>query len=694
MSALAVLLFLSGLVEQGNTSVFSLDGHANIMAEEHFGIINGKATVGVNYTDVVSVRGVWAPPYVSSDYALDLRVSGEAIPASSYSWLPFEVWRSGSAKGLSVSSASTLIYGHRGGLVTIGFRNESDKAQEVPISVSVSGTLDRTDTWEFARAESKSPAARTVDGGTLVMEQGPCVLVTRTELNGATWNAETSAWNASVSLEPGKEATFHVAFALGGKQEALDSCAAIMSNPQEARASARKEFGRLENELFERLPRFSSNNESLVRLYNRSLVHFITNRWDVPEFRLHRYYSTGSIRGGCVCDYLWNFGEVWEILPLFDPEANREHIKQFLKIDLTKHFAFLPVTGEGFGPWYPVNQEKIIGLIYFYVKNTGDLGFLDEQVEGKSVYDWVILNAMYGDDPVRAVELIDYGPSNSHLELRRGYPYNHVMPDLNGRRYWNYLMAAQLAEASGKPAPPLRERAAELKSALKERLWNPELKWFHFLNEKGEKDSRLTVQMFKLFGSGVLDAEEEAGLLSHLNEKEFLSEQGLHSMSKTDIAYDQVDIDNGGGGICTSFVPQIAERFYKSGHASEADDLFRRTLWWGERMPYWGDSLVANAIDYRRDTPLQCTVDGVAVAQCIIFGMFGVDAGIGGDIVFHPHAPDFASTMRLEGVRIRGVAFNVSVADGAFSVASGDQSVGARIGETVRWNAGTKRLVK
>src|SRR5690606_4129057 len=116
----------------------------------------------------------------------------------------------------------------------------------------------------------------------------------------------------------------------------------------------------------DRLPTLESDNESLVRLYNRSLVHMITNRWEVPQFVLNPYYATGSIKGGCVCNYLWNYGENWEIMPLFDPEAVKSHIKQFLSINLTELFAFLPITGEVFGPWYMVNQEKILGSIYYY----------------------------------------------------------------------------------------------------------------------------------------------------------------------------------------------------------------------------------------------------------------------------------------------------------------------------------------
>jgi len=185
-----------------------------------------------------------------------------------------------------------------------------------------------------------------------------------------------------------------------------------------------------------------------------------------------------------VPDSRGTFGKTWEILPLYDPRAAREHIRQFLKTDL----------------------------------------------------EHVIANALYGDDPSKPVRLIDYGSSNSHLELRRGYPYKHVMPDLNGRRYANYLMASRLADLAGKPAPHLRQRAESLKVLLKQALWNPRTRWFDFRDAQGRTDSRWTVLVFKLFGSGVLDGEQEAGLLGHLNEREFLSEFGLHSLSKTDIA--------------------------------------------------------------------------------------------------------------------------------------------------------------
>jgi hypothetical protein len=290
---------------------------------------------------------------------------------------------------------------------------------------------------------------------------------------------------------------------------------------------------------------------------------------------------------------------------------------------------------------------------------------------------------MYGDDLAKPVALIDYGPSNSHLELRRQYAYNHVMPDLNGRRYANYVLASQLAEAAGKPAPYLCQRAEALRGVLKERLWDPRTRWFDFVNAQGRREARYTVQVFKLFSSPVLDAEEEAGLLGHLNEREFLSEFGLHSMAKTDPAYDQVDIDNGGGGACTCFPPQIAERLYKAGRHEVAADILRRTLWWGDCLPYWGDSLVANFKDYRKDTPLQCTLDGVTVAQCLIFGMLGVSAEFDGRIAIDPHPPAWASRIELVRLKIRGRSIDILVGDGQYEVRTAGRRIRAPVGQRV-----------
>jgi hypothetical protein len=189
--------------------------------------------------------------------------------------------------------------------------------------------------------------------------------------------------------------------------------------------------------------------------------------------------------------------------------------------------------------------------------------------------------------------------------------------------------------------------------------------------------------MFKLFGSEILDKEMESGLASHLNDEEFLSAYGLHSMSKKDAAYDQLDIDNGGGGICTGFPAQVIEKLYRAGFADHAADILERILWWAEVMPYWGDSVTANCKDYRRDTPLQNMLDVAAVAQCIIFGAFGVDPRPDGTVAIHPHSLAFSPSMALKALKIRGMDVDISVDDTSFRVRCDDRVLERPLGETI-----------
>ena len=56
--------------------LFAMQGDRIITEEDDFGIINGLLTMGVNYRDVGTLSGLFAPPYASSDFLLELRLFG------------------------------------------------------------------------------------------------------------------------------------------------------------------------------------------------------------------------------------------------------------------------------------------------------------------------------------------------------------------------------------------------------------------------------------------------------------------------------------------------------------------------------------------------------------------------------------------------------------------------------------------
>lgn len=668
----------------GRSTIFDLPGRQVIQDEPNLGIINGKLAIGIKYRDVGGIAGLWSPPFASSNFQLDARVAGDKVPTSNWTWRPFQVLREGTTGDVAVTNTTTMIYGQRAVVAHFNFKNTGDNA--VPLELFTMGFLDSVRDWGFPRPRSRTETTAQSTGQLLTLRQGNMAIVLGIDSPDWKWDATGNLGRAFASLPAHQSSSVNVVIAIGAGDDAMTTVTRIVSDPTAAVAASEKEYDRRVAEIFEKLPTFASDNPQLVRWYNRSLVHLLMNRWDLPDFVLKPYYSTGSVNGGCVGSYLWNFGEPWEIFPLYDPAAARTHIEQFLKTDLMKHYLFMPITGQASGPWYMINQEKIVGLTYFYVLLTGDTAFLDEKVDGKTIREHMILHAMYGDDASKPIGLIDYGDSISHLELRRGYAYNHISPDLNLRRYATYLRAATLCDLAGKPEPMLRERAALLKPLVKQKLWDPKARWFRFEDGAGKGDLRYTIQLFKPVGTGALDKECEDGLLSHLNEDEFLSAYGLHSLSKRDPAYDQIDIDNGGGGACTCFPPQIIERLYLAGRPELAADLLGRLLWWADALPYWGDSIVANMKDDRNDSPLQCTIDGCTGAQCIIFGVFGTSAQPNGDIVFKPNSLPFAKKMALHGLKVRGHSFDIEIDGSKFRIQTGGKSVQSTIGKSVTFS--------
>ncbi|NLM77203.1 MAG: hypothetical protein GX173_03840, partial [Ruminococcaceae bacterium] len=259
---------------------------------------------------------------------------------------------------------------------------------------------------------------------------------------------------------------------------------------------------------------------------------------------------------------------------------------------------------------------------------------------------------------------------------------NGIMPDLNARRYRNYMLAYALTAVAGEPDERLPQRAAQLKEKLKD-LWNGALQWYDFIGADGKRDIRYTCQMFKFLNSDVIGETERAGLVSHLNEREFLSEYGMHSMSKLDMQYDQDDIDNGGGGICTHFVPQICGQLYETGYDELATDILSRIYWWGDRLPYLGDSMAANLIWNRDSTPLQGDISSVSLAQMIILAIFGIKADFDGNVVISPVKARPAEYMKIENVKICRKIFSVEICRDEFSVREKGKIFTAKIGDKV-----------
>lgn len=681
-------------------SPFVFHSENSILHEKDLGIAGERFSVLTPPMAAAMLQGIQNVPYCGSGFWLEVRVDGERITGRDWTWLPNAIRRSGKAGNWKVETLTLIPGGRNGCLMRLAFTNLSDCAIDAPVQVIVGGSIRKEAEWlfpippvgprHFAKTQGENRpegsllhligANRDVEGGEILADD-PLCLVTCT-LPDMQWYAGMEIWETTRTVAPGETLEFDVSVLMEAPGAALEAEAmTFLTAPQAAEEEAANWLDRETQRILSRMPRFSSDKSALTALYYRSLVTYCMNRWNNPHFVIQPFYSTGSVNGGCRCSYLWDYCGGVMLHPLVDPETNRKMICMYLHADLCTSFAVTPLDGTPTGPWYHINQEKIIQMIYYHVIHTGDTQFLQETVDGRTIAQWAVFHACVGDDLSAEAELMDYGQAgDSHLELRRKYYYRGVMPDLNARRYKNFHLAYEITKMAGCPQEFLLERAETIARKLPS-LWDEEAKWYDFIWE-GKREKRYTVQMFKFLDSPVIDDHTKAALISHLNEKEFLSKFGLHSMSKTDAAFDQIDIDNGGGGICVQFTMQIVQQLYRIGYAQLASDILNRVLWWGTRLPYLGDSCAANMLFDREDTPLQSDISSASAAQAILFGACGISVREG-KVVIAPPAVLPAGEMHVENMQLLGNRFSLTVTADGFTVETAAGKVTRPLGESV-----------
>ncbi|MBQ7923311.1 MAG: hypothetical protein IJ325_12190 [Clostridia bacterium] len=682
-------------------SPFRFYGEDSILHERDLGIAGDRVTLLTPEKCACKVNGIQNAPWSGTRFSLELRIDGEQIPGRDWTWLPNAILRKGKRGNWSAETLTVIPPKKNGCIIRMAITNISDKVIDAPIQLIADGGTKYSKDWlfdipsgiyhHFSRAETAEEDGISFlhligysdDVETWVYSGEESVVAVSCTLAGMKLFKQADIWETQRTVDPGETLNIDITLHLGGvdgtiEAECADMCRKVDENIEAAFAWLQSETDRI----LDRLPQFTSNLPELDAMYYRSVVTYSLNRWENPHFVTNPFYSTGSINGGCMCSYLWDYGGGLMLHPLIDPETNKKMIRAYLHADLTKSFAIVPLDGSPYGPWYHINQEKIINMIYFHVLHTGETEFLSEEVDGRTILDWAAFHAFVGDDITAPQKLTDYGePGKSHLELRRMYVYQGVMPDLNARRYHNYMRAYWLSCVAGKENVLLKERAGALKPLLTE-LWDEEAGWYDFIWD-GKRQKRYTVQMFKFLDSQVIDDDTRAKLIAHLNEREFLSKFGLHSMSKLDAAYDQLDIDNGGGGICTLFTMQICGQLYDMGYDELATDILKRVLWWGTRLPYWGDSCAANMLEDREDTPLQADISSASCAQMMIFNMCGIKADFDGTIHITPAKVQPTSHIIMENVKLLGKTFSLAIDDNAYTVTCGGETIRKVLGETV-----------
>ncbi|MFO1003418.1 MAG: hypothetical protein U0936_24055 [Planctomycetaceae bacterium] len=151
------------------------------------------------------------------------------------------------------------------------------------------------------------------------------------------------------------------------------------------------------------------------------------------------------------------------------------------------------------------------------------------------------------------------------------------MPDLNGRRYETYLLAAQLTELTGQPMPHLRQRAEELKTVPKQRLGTSSAVGLNFRTPQYYKRTPSHRANAWLLAAA-LDAAGDGLLASHLDQWNASSlRSSVWKVCPKLTLLTTLSTRQRRRRMFSQRSPGYRRTTYKAGHPDVSEDILKRT---------------------------------------------------------------------------------------------------------------------
>jgi len=631
-----------------------------ILEGRHLWISNEIQTVNPDFSGIGGITNIYSPPLNLSPFQMEVKFFGMKVKSDRYTWKPGEIILEAESEGIKIKCLLVPACSSNRIIEVFELENLKQESFTVPLSISANPGLSYyRDNWPWSpqKADKMAILKANRKKGRLCFESADGNIEIGSENHELT--SSGNELSGHILLKPGDKKIITIVVSYTGKQK-NEKTTDVNTNGAEIIKQSRSRWNERLEYAYSRLGRIKTSVPELDMFYKRGILSLLTCEWNKEEMLFKPYFSESGIDGGAVCSYLWGLAYVSGIMPLYNPTAWKKQIIQGIKTDANNHYAFTPFSGESIGPWYSYNQYSAIRAIYDYVIISGDYAFLSETVNNEKVIDYCLGQALFKDTIESDVRLINYGTNQNLLELKKTGTYQFYVPSPNAERCWSYRALDELCRLANVKSPDLSKRADALARLITREMWSEEYKWFLTIDTLGNKHFSPSIQIFDMLRCGVLSGDEEAKILSHLNENEFLSRYGVHSLSKEDKGYDLNDADWGGPGVYAGDAPELILDLYNSGYHERAEDLLKRILWWGKHLPYYPQAIIADKIDYRRNGRAN-VITGATSAQSLLFGMLGLQFLATGETSIKVHRDGLFDTFKLEGLSIKGRQTSINI---------------------------------
>ncbi|NBC16069.1 MAG: hypothetical protein GVY18_01995 [Bacteroidetes bacterium] len=453
--------------------------------------------------DPVAIQHLTFPPFSNGDIVLGaFTLNGVCVGKSgaplTFRWRPDHLHREAEHDGFHVASRTVLPMTAQRAVVAVTVTNTTDAARDAEIRLRTDGgVIHSVDGWHTPYAPKEGPSISVTPWeGTpppeqlirnrqkILVEQGAVRYDSQTSEACALHAAhprpdaiEQGAFVFTRSLAPGATVTVYYHVELGDDAEALlDTATAWQDDPDAVFTQAAQDWADEWTAVFTPgndrysgyLPRLDTENADLQRIYETAILGLVYFKREHPASAYGRTYTNLMPRYWVTTSFINDWSLSAYALALLDPDCVRRQVELWLERDIYDHFGTEYVSGENAGNWYSCNDFAMVRLISAYVRVTGDHGWLDREVAGRSIFDHVVEMAAHVSDLDAGHGLADGGDRNSLLECVGRY--THEVASVNAGYVWALREAAALCDVrdDDETAATLRQQAADLTDAIQD----------------------------------------------------------------------------------------------------------------------------------------------------------------------------------------------------------------------------------
>lgn len=644
--------------------------------------------------DPVAVRSISFPPLATGDLVtgtlfLDDRLFTALGVALSTTWQPDRVERTAWWDGLSISTTTVVPTGRQAVLVRLSISNWTLEGRALPVRLSLrSAVTKRLARWDEPYPPCEHDNDVEVDAGRgalvwrarssdAVMVQGGLPRADTVDEHGIRWSPVIPAagtWTADLVITLGE----HVEGALADFDAiAADTAAQVAGCETLWNDELEAVFTPANDRYSGCLPRLETSDPALRRLWLMGVIGVVYFKRDNPYSVMGRTYDTLMPRYWQSLTFLWDYSLSSLVHSLLDPEVMRRYLEKWITTDVHTHMGTEWLTGEPVGMWYAVNDYAMVQTIDAYLRATGDIDWLTQELPGP------------GGEPLSVVAHIDrfacswrrfrsdsglanYGGIGNLLECVSTY-VNEVA-SLNAANAWMLRRAAEIARYLGDElAASWYDAEADALVVDLQQLYAEGAGHWYARQPDGRKTAVRHCYDFSTVAATVGDdlSDQQRAEMVDFFVRELQTPTWMRALSDrdTDAAF-SVRPDHQWTGAYPAWPPNAAAALYRFGRADLASDWLRGLARSANQGPFgqshFADGVLApeagGALKAPAETPWindwTCSSNGAWVAL-VVQSVFGVSIGLDGSVRASPQLEGLDPDARLVGLRVQGRTWDV-----------------------------------